>query len=230
MQRVITTAPQTPDVAGFSLAGRQSRQTGSGDCRLRFKAALASGLMVLMSSLAIAHGRERVRSGIYQTSADYTAGRLALAGECGSKAYNLELHDVLDKPYIDATNGTERRRYQKRDLFGFRGCDGRDYRFGGTHEYRILEARELYIYGHEAQVPAVKGFRTVLSYSFSVGPDGPLLPLTLEDLKRAFPENDKFQDSLDVMFACGRDIARYDDFHKMFDVNRLLMASREHEP
>jgi hypothetical protein len=29
------------------------------------------------------------------------------------------------------------------------------------------------------------------------------------------------------MFAAGQDLAAYDEFHKMFKVNRLLIASRE---
>ena len=42
-------------------------------------------------------------SGIYLTAADYEATRLFLQGVCGSGAHKLELHDVLNKPYIDVT-------------------------------------------------------------------------------------------------------------------------------
>jgi hypothetical protein len=30
-----------------------------------------------------------------------------------------------------------------------------------------------------------------------------------------------------MTFGAGQDLAQYDDFHKMFKVNRLLVASRE---
>jgi hypothetical protein len=52
-------------------------------------------------------------SGVYLSGADYENGRLAFEGGCETKAHKLELHDVLNKPYIDVTpipkNGGTRR-------------------------------------------------------------------------------------------------------------------------
>ncbi len=74
-----------------------------------------------------------------------------------------------------------------------------------------------------------RGIHTVRGYFFSVGPDGLVHALTLENLKQAFPDNHRFHDALDATFAAGRVLAEYDEFHKMFKVNRLLIASREAE-
>lgn len=166
-------------------------------------------------------------SGVYLTADDYQNGRLSFEGDCGSKTHKLELHDVLNKPYIDVTHESDKRRYAKSDLFGFRTCNGRDYRFVSNLEYQILEAKELYIYEHGTNVHVGKGLRTVPTYYFSAGPKGQVLPLTLENLKQAFPDNHRFHDSLDQMFGRGQNVAQYDELHKMFKVNRLLMASRE---
>ena len=54
--------------------------------------------------------------------------------------------------------------------------------------------------------------------------------MTLDNLKQALPDNHRFHDSLDMTFGAGQDLAQYDDFHKMFKVNRLLIASREQQP
>jgi hypothetical protein len=169
-------------------------------------------------------------SGIYLTATDYKDGRVAFEGDCGSKTHKLELHDVLHKSYIDVTHGTEKHRYAKSDLFGFRACDGRDYRFASKLEYQILEAKELYIYAREISVSRGKGSHSVRKYYFSAGPDGQILALTLENLKQAFPDNHRFHDSLDVTFGAGQKLAEFDEFHQMFKVNRLLIASREQEP
>src|SRR6516162_9457315 len=166
-------------------------------------------------------------SGVYLTAADYQEGRLAFEGDCGSKTHKLELHDVLNKPYVDVTHESEKRRYSKSDLFGFRACDGRDYRFASNFEYQILESREMFIYARGIPVNYGKGYRTIQEYYFSVGPEGEVLPLTLENLKQALPNNHRFHDSLDATFGPGREPREYDEFHKMFKVNRLLMASRE---
>ena len=169
-------------------------------------------------------------SGVYLTAADYEATQLSFQGVCGSGAHKLELHDVFNKPYIDVTHDHDKRRYPKSDLFGFRACDGRDFRFGGNLEYQILEAKALYIYSRDISEARGKTFNTRRDYYFSVGPKGQILALTLMNLKQAFPDNHRFHDSLDMTFGAGQNLAEYDEFHKMFKVNRLLLASREQQP
>ena len=164
-------------------------------------------------------------SGIYLSGADYTEHRLSFEGDCKSKSHKLELHDVTHRTYIHVTHGTGTKRYDKSDLFGFRSCEGVDYRFAGNREYQIVEASAVYIYQTPRQVSQTKGVRTVPEYHFSVGPTGAVTLLTLGNLKRAFPDNHKFHDSLDQMFGTGGDLAQFDDFHKMFKVNRILIAS-----
>ena len=190
---------------------------------LTFLVVLAT-FMFTPATLALATSET---SGIYLTAADYRDGRLALEGDCGSKTHKLSLHDVLNKPYVDVTHESEKRRYPKSDLFGFRACDGRDYRFASNLQYQILESRELYIYSRAIPVNYGKGYRTIQEYYFSVGPEGQILALTLENLKQALPNNHKFHDSLDATFGPEREPWEYDEFHKMFKVNRLLIASQE---
>lgn len=166
-------------------------------------------------------------SGVYLTAADYKDGRLAFEGDCGAKTHKLELHDVLNKPYIHVTHESEKRRYPKSDLFGFRACDGRDYRFAANLEYQILEARELFVYAREVTRRRGKGVHTDLEYYFSAGLEGQILPLKLENLKQAVPDDHGFHDSLDGTFGAGQDLAEYDKLHRMFKVNWLLIASHE---
>jgi hypothetical protein len=168
-------------------------------------------------------------SGVYLSAADYQDARLAFEGACRSKGHKLELHNVSNKPYIDVTHDMEKRRYQKSNLFGVRACDGHDYRFGSNLEYRILETKELYIYTNETRVRAGRGYRTVLTHYFSAGPEGKIFPLTLGNLKLAFPADDMFLDSLGRVFGNGGDLAQYDDFAKMYKVNQVLTMSRESE-
>jgi len=169
-------------------------------------------------------------SGVYLTAADYENTKLRFEGDCGSKAHKLELHDVLNKPYIDVTHESQKRRYSKDELFGFRDCEGRDYRFASKLEYQILEAKELYIYSRDMTVNQGRTNRTVREYYFSVGANSQIEALTLANLKQAFPDNHRFHDWLDATFGAGQNPAEYDEFHKMFKVNRLLIASRERKP
>ena len=163
-------------------------------------------------------------SGIYLTAADYQNAQLTSEGDCTSKSHSIELHDVLNRPYIDVTHDGNRRRYLKTEIFGFRSCEGADYRFAGNKEYQILEAKTLYIYRTVASDTRGKGATQVATYFFSVGGGGDVLALTALNLKQAFPANHRFHDSLDAAFTLGG-LEQYDAFHKMFKVNRLLEAS-----
>ena len=187
----------------------------------------AVGTVVLSSALIAQAGSHRT-SGIYRTSADYQNGHLEFEGSCGSHFHKLELHDVLHKPYIDLTHGTQKQRISKANLFGFRACDGYDYRFASNLEYRVLEAKEAYIYLREIRTGG-KGLHTISTYYFSAGPDGQLLPLTVNNLRLAYPQNQPFGDSLDMSSAAHQKLERYDRVHEMFELNYLLKASHAQE-
>lgn len=182
---------------------------------------LITVLVFLFAVGASARSSAPGTSGIYLTAADYKAGRLTAEGDCGSAEHKLELHDVLNKSYIHVTHGTEKVRYEKKDLFGFRACDGNDYRFTSNLEYRIMEARELYIYTQRVYRGG-KTRHSVTFWYFSKGPEGDILPLKLHDVKQAFPDNRPFHEKLDQAFRKGEELKLYDRTHAMFVVNRLL--------
>ena len=103
-------------------------------------------------------------------------------------------------------------------------ADLRSFRTVGSQRYEILEARDLVIYSQDA---IVRKGTLEKHYFFSVGPTAPILPLTILNLKNAFPDNHVFHDSLDMMFTHDSQLTKYDGFHKMYKVNRLLAASKE---
>jgi hypothetical protein len=105
-----------------------------------------------------------------------------------------------------------------------RAADERPYRLVGNDKYQIIEARDLYIYTFDVIVRKGASEKT---YFFSVGQNGDVQPLTILNLKKAFPDNHAFHDLLDMSFKHDSDLTKYDDFHKMFKVNRLLLASTE---
>jgi len=199
----------------------------NGKSRLAVFATLIALPAFVFSVAARAQATTPKVSGVYLTAADYKDGRLAFEGDCGSKTHKLNLHDFLHRPYIDVTHESEKRRYPKSGLFGFRACDGRDFRFGSNFEYEILESRDLYIYARGVPLTSGKGYQFIREYYFSVGPEGQILTLTLENLKQALPDNHRFRDSLDATFGPGREASEYDESNKIFKVNRLLIASRE---
>jgi len=173
-------------------------------------------LVAIAFAAGISTAEANRATGIYLTAADYQNGRLSSESDCGAAGHKVELHDILHKPFIDVTHGSKTHRYLKSELYGFRTCDGREYRFVGNKEYQILEAKQVFIYS--VDVPAREGQdlardrATVREYFFSVGSCGPVLSLTRDNLKRAFPDNHKFHDAVGHMFASDKDLAQYDAF------------------
>ena len=103
-------------------------------------------------------------------------------------------------------------------------ADQKNYRYVDNHRYLIVGEGPLYIYTTDTLVR--KG-AVEKNYFFSVGPNGDIKPLTILNVKKAFPDNHKFHDLLDMSFKSDWGLTTYDDFHKMFKVNRLLIASGE---
>lgn len=182
--------------------------------------------VVSVSTLPALAAAPMQTSGIYMNAGDYAERRLSLEGDCQSASHKLELHDVWHKPYLEITDDGEKRRYDKSVVYGVRTCSGREYRFVGNGEYQIHEPGPIAVYTF--LVPAGRHGRR-RRYFFSVGPSGTVLPLTRDDLKRAFPDNPTFQNALDRTFKSDGQLTRFDILHKTFVVNRLLKASTERE-
>jgi len=60
------------------------------------------------------------------------------------------------------------------------------------------------------------------NYYFSKNPDGNIMDLTLDNLKKAASKNHKFRDLLDVYFRSDDELSRYDTFNKMYKVEHIL--------
>ena len=74
-----------------------------------------------------------------------------------------------------------------------------------------------------------KGLQIISTYCFRAGPDGQLLPLTENNLKRAFSHNQSFSANLDLSLVTHQKLEQYDEVHEMFEVNYLLKASHGQE-
>lgn len=164
-------------------------------------------------------------SGLYRSADDFRKHRLTLAVDCQTATHKLRLHEFSGKPYMTVIHGGKSYQVAKDSLFGFRDCDGRDYRFAANNQhYPVLNPGEdLLIYKVEqAAVGKNPGF---VRLYFSPTAAAPMLPLTLLAVKRAFPDNHRFHDLLDAQFQ-GGDLAAYDALHRMTKLNWLLRQSQ----
>lgn len=164
-------------------------------------------------------------SGIYKSAEDFRAQRLTLGVDCKTKKHKLRLNEFSGKPYVTVKHGGQDYRMAKDSLFGFRECNGRDYRFASDNRhYPILNpGEELLLYKVE-RAPVGKNPGSVQLF-FSVNAAAPIQPLTLLAVKQAFPGNHRFHDLLDAQLQNGN-LTAYDQMHRMTKINWLLKESQ----
>lgn len=159
-------------------------------------------------------------SGIYITVNDYKEGRLSYVDD------KVRFNHFLCKNYITIVKKNSPLHLCKDSIYGYKDVSQNNYRFYNVRdlEYRILENKTIVIYSIQCSIPTSsgKGVETITSYYFSTGLNTPIVPLTVIGLKRAFPDNLKLHDKLDVEFYNKNLIADYDYAHKMYRVNYLL--------
>ncbi len=90
--------------------------------------------------------------------------------------------------------------------------------------YKALNAGEpivIYQYTQPASPPKTAG-QYPIKYFFTTSSSDVLQPLTLYNLKKAYPDNHPFHDALDANFKQDKELVAYDDFHKMYKIDHLL--------
>jgi hypothetical protein len=174
---------------------------------------------------SVATTTDNTASGVYLNAQDFWNKKLALEINCATEKHKINTHEFIAEPYIDVTHAGIKHRMYKDSIFGYRDCEGRDFRFHAKKEYQILENGNITIYEIHIPQPEGKGSKLVSQYFFSTKIDGAIKELTILNLKNAFPNNHKLHDMIDAEFKSEAEVSQYDSFHKMYKINHLLKMS-----
>ena len=93
--------------------------------------------------------------------------------------------------------------------------------------YTVINPGEniiIYKYVHQAHSPK-EAEKYVPKYFFTTKSSDVLEELTKANLKKAYPANHAFHDAIDANFNQDTELINYDDFHKMYKVNRILQSA-----
>lgn len=172
---------------------------------------------------AVQRNMPKPQSGIYLTPADYLAGKLSLANPCGKK-HKIKLNNFWGSRHLTVMHEGQKYRFNKDSIYAYQDCKGKVFRFFSdySNEYEILEKKTVTVYSNIVLEGAGRGTHTVTRYYFSVLPDSPIKPLTLENVKDAFADNHALHDELDKYFRTDAELRKYDNRHKAFRINHIL--------
>lgn len=185
-------------------------------------------LSTLAAVLVFTAGAQQDSSGIYKTATDFASKTLSYAINCKKEKHKINPNLLFNSTQIKVKHGGSIYMLSKSETFGYKACDGTAYRFVNNSEYKILNPVEgllLYEYQHPAHSPKNAEQYPVMHF-FSSGADGPVQPLTLANVKAAFPDSHKFHDALDAQIKQDKDLVAYDAFHKMYKLNWLMANAK----
>jgi hypothetical protein len=82
----------------------------------------------------------------------------------------------------------------------------------------------IYKYTHSAHPPKAAD-KYAPKYYFVTKSNDKLQDLSLDNLKKAFPDSHSFHDALDENFKVDGDLINYDSFHKMYKLSHIYQTT-----
>lgn len=165
------------------------------------------------------------QSGIYRTMEDFENNRLTYATNDGSDKNRLQFNEFITRPYIIVKHNGEKIHVFKDEIYAYKN-KGNIVRTWNFAQYYFLEKGPIWIYYKDVYTSQPKGTQRTRKYFYSTYGKGEILPLTVHNLKRSFPDNDLFHIYLDAQFSNDADLARYDNYVNKHKVNHLLEKAR----
>ena len=110
---------------------------------------------------------------------------------------------------------------------GFLPATAQNNRIYHKEKFSVVDTTAFYVYTQNKNVvPAGgKGMYRADLYFFSTAVDSPILPLTIENLKNAYPANIAFHYALDAYFNSDRQLMAYDAYAKMYKLKYLFLQT-----
>jgi len=110
--------------------------------------------------------------------------------------------------------------------FQQKGVKG-NYRIFQKSSYRIVDTAGFYLYYRYVQFEQTKGKGLIKmdEYYFSKDSDTDIQPLTIENLKKAYPENHRFHYDIDAHFRSDRELMAYDPYSQSYKIKYLYKKS-----
>jgi hypothetical protein len=88
--------------------------------------------------------------------------------------------------------------------------------------FKLVDASHFPVYSRQEHVVGSKARVTEVKYYFSKDERSPIMPLTINNLKHAFPHHREFHDLLDLQFRNSRELMRYDPYYSEYKLKSVF--------
>jgi hypothetical protein len=167
-----------------------------------------------------------VTSGIYLSVKDFQNNKIMEEADCLNDKEKFERHDFFSRTSFVVKKNGMKLTFKKNDIYAYRDCKNKVWRFYNDKEYEIKEKRDIYIYALKKVVINGGTIERDAVYYFSKGPIGEIKELNKDNIKVVYPNNQSFHHMLDTAEVNSYKASySYDFEHKMYKVNYLLLQS-----
>jgi hypothetical protein len=176
------------------------------------------GLGIISVIIVSAQNKE---SGLFITELDFENKKISYSTQDPLVKNRIQFHELLNRPYVTIKSNGDRTRLFKEDIFAYQN-KGRIVRTVNFVSYTLLEKGPLWIYFRDMNAPQGKGSQREKKYYYAISSKDEIRPLTINNLKKTFPDKYLFHHLLDAQFRSDKDLAAFDRFKNKFKVNYLL--------
>ena len=177
---------------------------------------LACGIMLVVFANAQKHPR-----GIYMTALDFENKKLSYSTSDPKDKNKIRFNELFGKPYVTIRHNGEKIVLFKDEIFAYRK-NRNIIRTHGFVSYNFIEQGVIWIYFRDLTISIGKGIKRERKYYYSVSAKDEIIPLTIHNLKRSFPQKHLLHNFLDAQFKGDSELASYNNFVNKFQVNHLL--------
>lgn len=159
--------------------------------------------------------------GIYLTSLDFDNNKLSYT-KSNRTHYNFKANRLFNSNYIRIVAGDSIYNISKAIIYGYCDTDNSTYRIVDQKEYKILNTNDEILLYSITKIIDAKGNKLATNYFFSANSKAAIFPLTKINLKKAFDNSPYFHELIDMYFNSDSDLMAYDDYYKMYKINRII--------
>ncbi|MEY3186342.1 MAG: hypothetical protein RL675_161 [Bacteroidota bacterium] len=179
-------------------------------------------MCVLFVSITVATKGQKDSSGVYMSAVDFTNKKLTYGINCKTENHKINLNIFFNRDYITVIHEGNKYNISKDSVFGFKTCNGSSYRIADKIDYTILNADDNLLLYEFIPMSAPKNPQPPV-HKFSKGADGPMLDLTIENVKNIYPDNHLFHDEIENTFRSNSSLLSYNRYHKQYKLVRLFI-------
>lgn len=183
----------------------------------------------LLGGFSVANAQINTPDGIYIKPADMAKHEVSYAINPVKRSDKIVLNNFLNGSRIQVTSNGQKTEINKNEIFGYR-YQQQDYRLYNNTPYKIVDTAGFYLYSHEQLVQEGKGYATIKVLYFSTSPNSELIKLTVNNLDKAYSNNDKFRYALESEFHSDNDLTAYDNYTGMYKVKHVFLSNVPEKP